>query len=163
MVRKILVCLDGSALGEQILPVAAEQARCFQAELILLQAVPLLTNLMPSPGLEAGLMFPPTPTEVELSMAQVKENESQALVYLEGKAAPLRLEGLRVSCVAKEGQPGPVILEFARQQGVDLIALVTHGRSGLGRAIFGSVAEQVLKNSGLPLLIMHPRRSDGRA
>ncbi len=158
MVQKILVCLDGSELAEQILPIATEQAHCFQAELVLLQAVPLLTNIVPSPALEAGLMLPPSPAEVEISVAQVKENERQALSYLNKKAEPLRAEGLKVTCVAREGQPGPVILDYAKRHGVDLIALVSHGRSGLGRAIFGSVAEHVLKNSGLPLLIMHPRR-----
>lgn len=114
--------------------------------------------LLPAAALEAGMMVPPTQSEMAQAQRQVQETKAEALNYLEKKAKPLRQRGLKVECTVMEGSPGPAIIELAGKSGIDLIALATHGRGGLGRAIYGSVAEYVLKNSGLPMLIIRPKR-----
>jgi nucleotide-binding universal stress UspA family protein len=157
MIKKILVCLDGSALAEEILPLVEEQAACFKASLILLQAIRSPAQVVPATALEAGMLIPPTESEINLNLRQAQEMQAEALAYLEKTAKELRARGVSVDCTVIEGKPGQVILDYAGQNCVDLIALASHGRSGLGRAVYGSVAEHVLKNSGLPMLIIRPR------
>jgi nucleotide-binding universal stress UspA family protein len=76
----------------------------------------------------------------------------QARQQLEELAVPLRSEGLRVDSVAREGYPPSVIEEEAREAGVDLIAMGTHGRSGLRRFLLGSTAERVVQHAPCPVL-----------
>ena len=71
----------------------------------------------------------------------------------------MRAKGLDVTCVALQGMAGAVIISYAHNESVNLIALATHGHSGLGRVIFGSVADHVLRESGLPILIIRPQES----
>jgi nucleotide-binding universal stress UspA family protein len=71
-------------------------------------------------------------------------------------AQRLRKRGLKVSSVTIPGDPGETIVSYAKENAVGLIALSTHGRSGLVRLAFGSVADFVLKRSGLPILIRKP-------
>ena len=72
-------------------------------------------------------------------------------------AQRLRKKGLKVSCLTVPGDPGETIVGYAKETAVDLVALSTHGRSGLQRLAFGSVADFVLKRSGLPILIRKPK------
>ena len=66
--------------------------------------------------------------------------------------------GLKVEAKVMVGDPAESIVEFARGQGMDLIVMGTHGRRGLDHAIFGSVAEKVVKNSPVPVLTVNPHR-----
>lgn len=157
MIKKILACLDGSALAEEILPLVEEQAACFKADLILLQVIRSPAQVVPATALEAGMLIPPTESEINLNLRQAQEMQVGALAYLERTAQPLRVRGVKVECAVIEGKPEQVILDYASQNCVDLIALASHGRSGLGRAVYGSVAEHVMKNSGLPMLIIRPK------
>jgi nucleotide-binding universal stress UspA family protein len=157
MFSKILVCLDGSNLAEEILPIAIEQALHFQASVFLLQVVSSPADIMPATALEAGMLVPPAEAEINLSLKQAQEMRREASVYLERTAQMFKERGIKVAYDVKEGRPGPGILEYAAQHGIELIALATHGRGGLQRAIYGSVAEYVLKNSGLPMLIIRPK------
>ena len=79
------------------------------------------------------------------------------MAYLEEVAEPLRENGLDVACVVLHGVAGDVIVSYAQNEPVDLIALATHGHSGLGRIVFGSVADHVLRESGLPILVIKPQ------
>lgn len=76
----------------------------------------------------------------------------QARQQLEEIAAPLRRDGLRVDTLAREGYPPSVIEEEAREAGVDLIAMGTHGRSGLRHFFLGSTAERVVQHAPCPVL-----------
>ena len=149
MFKNILVCLDGSSIAEQILPYATEEALRFNSKVILLQiiAIPATVAGPAEPGLMAGLL------------EQAKREETQARTYLERIAAPLRQKGLEVQTVTLQGPPGETIVDFARKNNVGLITMATHGRSGLKRLVFGSVADHLLRSSGLPMLVIRPKET----
>jgi nucleotide-binding universal stress UspA family protein len=151
MFEKILVCLDGSKLAEQILPYAVEQAKSFNSSIVLLQAymVPSTELAAATPG---GSVVTP-----QLLQQEDQRLKNEAAAYLEEIAEQLREEELDVACVVLNGVAGDVIVSYAQNEPVDLIALSTHGRSGLGRIVFGSVADHVLKESGLPILVIKPK------
>ena len=136
MFGKILVPLDGSPLAEAILPQVTELARVHGAELILLR-VALAHGF---PGAD--------PTEAQLEA--VREGEK----YLEGVEKELASRGLRASRVVRYGHAAEEILDHAAFGGIDLIAMSTHGRTGVGRWVLGSVAEKVLRASSTPLLLL---------
>ncbi len=148
MFEKILVCLDGSDLAEEILPYAAEIARRFQSKLVLLEV-----TMAPS-----ALVEPMTGYYTQTSSSKVLRSEDDASTYLEGIAGQLQERGLDVDFLTLPGSPGPAIVDYADENGFDLIALGTHGRSGLRRLVLGSVADHVLKESGLPVLARRPRQ-----
>jgi nucleotide-binding universal stress UspA family protein len=71
-------------------------------------------------------------------------------------ADSLHARGIDADWEVRQGVVGPTITQFAKQASYDLVALSTHGRSGIGRLIFGSVADHVLRKSGLPILLVKP-------
>ena len=134
--EKILVPLDGSALAEAVLPRAVELAKDSGAKVELLRAVEAYTI----PGVD--------PTEAQIKV--VEEGET----YLADVAARLRADGVKgVETSVWYGPAAYAIVEAARLHRVDLIAMTTHGRSGLGRLILGSVAESVLRGTTVPILL----------
>ncbi|MBI2934204.1 MAG: universal stress protein [Chloroflexi bacterium] len=153
MFKKILVCLDGSGLAEQILPYATEQALCCRSTVVLMRVSVIPEVVTPAiPGYGPSVLRPS-----QSAMARVEQEEENAGTYLEGLAQPLRGKGLEVECVPIAGTPGEVIVSYAEEQDVELIALATHGRGGLGRLVFGSVADYVLRKTGKPVLLIKPR------
>jgi len=152
MFERILVCLDGSKLAEQIMPYATEEAIRFQATLVLLQVVQEPVTFSPGfPG-EA-----PVPIETAGMVERTKEALNRARDYLEKLAAPLRKRGVQVETVAIPGRAGEAILDYANTNNINLITIATHGRGGLRRVVFGSVADYVLRQSGLPVLVIRPQ------
>ncbi len=147
MFSKILVCLDGSSLSEQILPCAAEVAQRFGAKLTLLQVLQIPSSLAAASAQGAESII-----EEEMRRLAYEANQ-----YLEGIAAPLREGGMEVETATIEGSPGDAIVEYAATSDVDLIAIVTHGRKNLGRLVFGSVADHVMRHSSIPVLSKKPR------
>jgi nucleotide-binding universal stress UspA family protein len=153
MFKKILVCLDGSKLAEQILPYAAEEALHFQGKLVLFQVVPEPVAF--SPGIP-GAASMPLQTDTMLEEAKMALDEARG--YLEKIAKPLRKKGIQVEVVSILGRTGEAILDYAESNNVNLITIATHGRSGLRRDVFGSVADYVLRESGLPMLVIRPKK-----
>ncbi len=135
LVRRILVPLDGSKLGEFALPHAEALARVLDSELILFHAFTSIT-------MEAGYRY------AEILPERLKETEEHAreavLAYLNGLGKSLEGKGIRVASVLKSGAAPDQILEYAEANGIDIIAMSTHGRSGVGRWVFGSVTDKVL-------------------
>ena len=80
--------------------------------------------------------------------------EGEASAYLSDSAAALTGQGLRVQVLTPAGDPARRILETAREMDVGLIAMTTHGRSGMSRVVFGSVAESVVRGAPVPVLLM---------
>jgi len=74
--------------------------------------------------------------------------------YLRGAALGLHGQGISVAIEYPEGRPSSVIINRASQLGTDLIAMTSHGRGGLGRAVFGSVADEVLRQAPCPVLLV---------
>jgi nucleotide-binding universal stress UspA family protein len=133
--QRILVPLDGSRLAETILPDVRELAAEPQAEVILLRVA--LAHALPG---------------VELTGAQVRVVE-EAERYLADVEHRLAGRGIRVSSVVRYGRAAEEILDHARTSGIDLIAMSTHGRSGIERVLLGSVAERVLREAPVPVIL----------
>jgi nucleotide-binding universal stress UspA family protein len=152
MFKKILVCLDGSRLAEAILPYAVEQGKHFESELVLFKAysetaaISLAIPGMPGVPIEAG--------RVEKNLI---EDEKEAEKYLQSLAAKLQAETqLTISYDTGLGVAGPAIVNYAAENAIELITLATHGRSGPGRIVLGSVADYVVRHAGVPILIIRP-------
>jgi nucleotide-binding universal stress UspA family protein len=139
MFKRILVCLDGSDLAEHILPHVAEIATPGSTQVVMLKVVPETI------GGVTGVSQK-TPASVQ----------HRAEDYLKGAASPLEAAGVAVRAVALLGKAEQVIIRYARDNQIDLIAMATHGRGGLQNTLFGSVAQHVLRESGLPLLLVRP-------
>lgn len=156
MFQRILLTLDGSELSAQVIPYAAEMAKRFGAEMFLLRSVPPVSV----PGFEAGTMTDPASAENLLEAVKGQEAQTihRAESYLKEHAKGLRDQGLKVTVEAVVGPPTPAILDLCRREGIDLVVMATRGRSSLGRALLGSVADQVIRHSGVPVLAVRPRR-----
>lgn len=135
LVRKILVPLDGSELGEMAIPCAEALAQVLGAELILFQA-------FTPPAMEGAYRYSSISTTT-LKEAEERTRES-ALSYLNHLGKAFREKGLKTSVVVKSGAAADQILEYAEANAIDLIAMSTHGRSGIGRWVFGSITDKVL-------------------
>jgi nucleotide-binding universal stress UspA family protein len=136
---RILVPLDGSTLAEQALePILASLAG-IDVELVLLRVVP-------APSAEAAAYLFEDPA-AELA---------QARAGLEAVADRLRRRDLQVSVQTSVGSAAEAITRMAHEQAIDLIAMATHGRSGLARVVLGSVATETLRRASVPLLLYRP-------
>lgn len=142
MYKHILVPLDGSPLAERALSHAVTLASQFQSQITLIQVVPpVYTPMTPE-----MVMAQPV-----ISMEQLLE---EAESYVKSRQAELRAEGLVVHRKVVEGPIAESILGFAEGQTIDLIVMSTHGRSGIGRWIYGSVAQKVLQGAKCPILLI---------
>jgi nucleotide-binding universal stress UspA family protein len=134
----ILVPLDGSTLAERALAKALELVNGSSATTVVLLRAAEATTL---PGAD--------PTEAQIAAVQ------EAETYLEAVAQRLAAQGVQnVQTSVWYGPPAPAIIEAARVRAIDLIVMSTHGRSGLGRLILGSVAESVLRGTHTPILLL---------
>jgi nucleotide-binding universal stress UspA family protein len=88
---------------------------------------------------------------------QIEELPEYSHDYLEVMAGRLRVKNVQVMTEVADGTPAHVILDVARRLDVSLIVMSTHGRSGIGRVVFGSVADAVVRNSHLPVLLVRPQ------
>jgi len=158
MYERLLVPLDGSPLAESVLPHAEEIATRFGSRVILLRVAPSLASFMaetipggglPTAGAEAEL-------GVEVAEKEYQVEQQSAGSYLDGIAARFTAKGLKADKLVREGPPGGVILETAHEQNANLIAMSTHGRTGIARTVLGSVADEVVRASHLPVLLIHP-------
>jgi nucleotide-binding universal stress UspA family protein len=150
MYNHILVALDGSELAEQVLPYVKPLAEKFGSEVTLLRATTSPEQILAAGGSAslsaADMVIDPMPI--------VEAEQEDTAAYLQAVAARLQHQDTQVSFVQPEGDAGEAILDYARGNGIDLIALTTHGRGGLGRLIFGSVAEHVVRNAPSPVLLV---------
>jgi nucleotide-binding universal stress UspA family protein len=142
MYARLLIPLDGSEPAEAILPFAERIAGPVDAEVCLLRVVEPMTAI---PRLGTGEVGGPEALE---------SRRLEATEYLAAMARRLASRGLRVRTLVTLGAPGREILEVAKAEQADLIAMSTHARRGLRRAVVGSVAEEVLGSAALPVLLM---------
>lgn len=160
MYGTILVPLDGSRLAEAVLPYVEELAKKFGSHLIVVQSVSSAAQIAAmtttGPDLEPGLAANAGSIE-EIQQAE----HAAAEEYLARTTASLQLSGIQTSSKILSGAASDQILEYSKSQRVDLIALSTHGRTGLGRVIFGSVADRVIRDSGVPVLVIRPSERHG--
>ena len=143
----LLVPLDGSSLAEIVLPQIASLARKINLKVHLLQVY----TLPKSAFVVADGMFDQGPAVFREALRK------EAETYLGAKAAQLRSEGVdQIMTSAVEGDPASEIIDSARAASDNLIAMSTHGRSGITRWALDSVAERVIHHSGDPVLIIRP-------
>lgn len=142
-IGRVLVPLDGSELSEGILPVVEGLAGPLDV------AIDLLRVVEPIPG-AAAVELPVQARE----LLDVRAAEAER--YLGKIATVLEAKGLRVRAEVREGPAVDAILRYAVESGVGLIAMSTHGRTGLGRLLIGSVAERVLRAGPVPVVIWKP-------
>jgi nucleotide-binding universal stress UspA family protein len=156
--RKVLIPLDGTPLAEKILDQATGLASSMQAEVLLLRVIQPMRPGMPEPtsGNIPSAVF-------EKLEAVIQERRREAAAYLDKIAQTLRSSSRTVrTCVVSHHQPAVAILSKARAEGVDLIAIETHGREGLGRLLLGSVADKVIRGASIPVLV-HRRANEPAA
>lgn len=147
MYHKILVPLDGSTLSELAIPHAVALARYFESEVILTrvcQPVALPIELYPA---MAGVSY-----DYQLDLQTQLEKEVKA--YLADWHKKLQMAEVKCRQVTLEGFVPESILSIAETEAVDLIVMSTHGRSGLSRWVYGSVAAKVLQAAPCPIFLV---------
>jgi nucleotide-binding universal stress UspA family protein len=150
-IRRILITLDGSDLAERAVEPALEVARAFDASIILLR----INEILPVNPLQAastGWDWEVTEPKQRL-MGELRQ---AAEGYLREIVLRHHLSPAEVQTIVLDGSPVDRIQEFARLYGIDLIAMSTHGRTGLRRWLYGSVTVKVMRASECSMLIIRP-------
>jgi len=145
MKPKILVPLDGSALAERAVEQAEKIAKALGYEVILFQVIQ--NPLASAP--EAGPATEEQAAEDTISVANA---------YLKKIAARLEGKGIQARIEIGEGPPYAGILGMAHREDVDFIIMSTHGRTGITRALMGSVAEKVVYTTKRPVMLVKPEK-----
>ena len=164
--NRILLPLDGSDFSRQIFAHVSKLLAPKENELILLRVVPSPSGMTGKPPRPMSVEMP-TPmfnSGADIEHAHHPIYASQELASLEAEttealdedARPLRTAGYTVSVVCRLGDAAAEIIKFAENERLDAIAMTTHGRSGLSRIIFGSVAHAVLRDIALPVILLRP-------
>lgn len=145
MLKSIIVPLDGSELAEAVLPIVADMAKKLDLEVELFRTYHVPYNVYSG---DEGLYA----VNYEELLAGLRD---EAAEYLEKKAADLKRLGVaKVQCVTKEGLAADEIISLGRKTPDNLIAMSSHGRSGVRRWVLGSVTELVVRHSGDPVLVI---------
>jgi nucleotide-binding universal stress UspA family protein len=153
LVKKILVPLDGSKVGEAAIPCTEFISQGLQAELVLFHVVqPVKAITTYGEGYISS--------SVASSVAQDEESaRASAITYLHGVEKPLKAKGLLTSSMAVVGSAAVQIIDYAKAYDIDLIAMSTHGRTGIGRWVFGSVTDKVLHAADTPILVIRASKT----
>jgi nucleotide-binding universal stress UspA family protein len=143
--RRVLVPVDGSPVAEGVIPFLLDIAGPLDMQMILLRVV---TPVLPPADAGAPLV------------EDLAARTAEARDYLATIAADLLGRGVRVQTRVRSGTPVTEILAAARDSAVDLIAMTTHGRRGVSRLVFGSVAESVVRLAECPILLVRLTAAD---
>ncbi|HNN13404.1 MAG TPA: universal stress protein [Anaerolineales bacterium] len=143
MYKKILVPLDGSPLAEKVLPHAEAIAKSEGAEIVILR-IPAI----PSP--EFFAREPSIASQILIGMEQEAEQ------YVNATVNALKEEHFHVTGLTREGPVPDTILAVADEVHADMIAMSTHGRTGVQRWLMGSVADRVVHHAHIPVMLIHP-------
>jgi len=147
-IRRILVPVDFTETAERAFQYAVELARKFDASVTVLHAYQI-----PAYG------FPDAAIIASAELATQMANAGQA--RLDSLIDSNKTSGISMTAILRDGVPWEEIKAVAEEVHADLIVIGTHGRRGLARALLGSVAENVIRTSNLPVLVIHgPRDSD---
>jgi nucleotide-binding universal stress UspA family protein len=141
--KKVVVPLDGSAVAESALEIISRVIG-ESSEVVLLRVIE------PPDHFLSAQISPDMLRKAE----QLAASESNK--YLAGVAARLQALGVNTRGEVIWGRAADGIMDYARTKQADLIIISTHGRSGLGRLAFGSVAEKVIRTASLPVLVVRP-------
>jgi nucleotide-binding universal stress UspA family protein len=143
MYEKILVPLDGSARAEAILPHVIDLARGHQSHVIFLYVIDPGASLTAIDGMS-----------MDVNREIIEEQAKEAETYLASKKGEFQAMNIEAQASIAYGSIVSTIIDVAESQAVDLIAIASHGRSGLARMFYGSVAAGVLQRVDRPLLLI---------
>ena len=163
---KVLIPLDGSEFSEQILPYLTKFFTPEMHHLVFLRVDKNVQGLTPAPPITPiqeyrDTMFR-THQDAKLAKHPIYANqmrdsqEAQLQDELRQETAAVRQAGFSITYAAKFGDPATEILETIEEEAIDLVAMTTHGRTGLSRVVFGSVAEKVLHKMSVPIMLLRP-------
>ena len=152
MFNHIVVPLDGSQLSEAALAYAVPLATNLDSKVVLLHAI----------SAPYGEIFDDAPHRVEAATAMRREATASADSYITGVAERVSAEGVECETYLGYGAPASAILQYVVERKPDLIAMSTHGRSGLRRMVVGSVTAAILPRAETPLLVVHPPEDEER-
>lgn len=146
MCESIVVPLDGSERAEKILPHVIHLADCFGSRVTFLQVIELTPLLVVDYGLPGGVL-------PEL----VEQTKAEAEAYLTSKKKEFDEKGIKSGVRVEQGSVVETIIRVAEEEAADLIAIASHGRTGLSHVFYGSVASGVLHRVDRPLLLIRAR------
>jgi nucleotide-binding universal stress UspA family protein len=140
--KKILVALDGSTVAEEVLPYVEDISGKMGSEIVLIRVAE-----------------PPMAIEDQVRVITTVDQEMESILaennqYLSRVAFRFKSKGVETQTMVKFGDPAEQIVDYAAEIGADLIAMCTHGRSGIARWVYGSVADRVLRASSVPVLLI---------
>lgn len=144
MYKKILVPLDGSPLAEAVLPHAQALVTSDDAQIILLR-------VSVDPAAEFSFSDPALASEL------IDNLEAESLSYLQSIRSRLQHAGLHTSFLIRQGPVAETVLRVAAEVQADVVAMSTHGRSGVSRWLLGSIASRVVNHSPIPVLLIRPQ------
>ena len=145
MFRRILVPLDGSELAECVLPHAESIAKgCGVEEVVFLRVVEPFHQVSDS----RGYLSRETTNSIDA------DNKAAAEKYLSQLIKRTRYDGISVKPEVITGRPAESIADYATKNSIDLIAIATHGRSGISRWTWGGVADRILRSACVPVLMV---------
>lgn len=164
MYTKILLPVDGSPLSSEAIPHAAALAKLSGGEIVLLQVVDSEAQMISQ---ASGVTIEPLPAgqiTVEIAREAVEAQRRSAQGNLEDARRRLEAEGVKsVSLEIRQGSAGDVIVDTVEDLGCDVVVLATHGRSGLKRALLGSVADHVARHTpSASVLLVRPAEARKR-
>lgn len=148
MYKEILVPLDGSSLAEAALPHATAIAKAFVSRITLIFVAEPLGVYAQQSVVTPPMIAPPVDLEIE-------DNERK---YLEQMVRRVVMDGVDAKYVLKEGDPASEICDYTVAGKMDLIVMSTHGRSGIKRLVYGSVADRVLREATVPVLLIRSKQ-----
>lgn len=155
--KKILLTHDGSKLATTAIPHALAVAVAFRSEAILLHVVESVEQAMLR--LQVDGRIPVSDTVTDSVIESVTWDKKKATQQLNKIKDEFEAQGINeVKVLVEEGFANSVIVQVAKKQKCDLIVISTHGRSGLGRVLLGSVADHVVRHVKCPVLLVHSER-----
>jgi nucleotide-binding universal stress UspA family protein len=162
MFKRILVPLDGSRFSSQALSYARDIARRYQSELVIIRVVPPATVIPSSTATEMGV--DPTAARIAVQSARIQDrvNVMRVRKYLQRKLRATTKRGIEGSYNIALGEPGESIVQYSAEKNINLIVMMTSGKGGLKRAILGSVADEVTRKAGVPVLLIPKKRQRRR-
>jgi nucleotide-binding universal stress UspA family protein len=153
MYQTLLVPLDGSPRAESILPYVEKLAIRFKSTVIFLQVVePPLQFVNPS--------FYETTIQTDViheHLEEFKRKKEEISAYLAGIQEGFQKKGINTGIIVEQGGAVETILSVAQRENADLLAIASHGRSGLSRVFYGSVAAGIMQKIDRPMLIIRTR------
>jgi nucleotide-binding universal stress UspA family protein len=147
MYKTILVPLDGSKRAEARLPHVEEMAHRFAAKVVFMQVV------------ESDIIFTTSYEALVLEAQAFEQRTKDATAYLTSLLVEFHKKGIEAKKFIEHGPIVETIIDLAAREGADLIAMSSHGRSGLARVFYGSVAAAVLQRVDRPLLLIRSRET----